>query len=59
MSEEDHERIAEIARRLYEEEGRPENRAQEHWLRAEAIFRRQQQETQAPPPPEDLGEDVR
>lgn len=29
------EEIARLAHRYYEEEGRPEGRAEEHWLRAE------------------------
>lgn len=29
------ERIADLAYRIYEEEGRPEGRDQEHWARAE------------------------
>lgn len=32
--------IAALAQRFYEEEGRPEGRAQEHWMRAEREFHR-------------------
>ena len=31
-----HDEIADCARRIYETEGRPEGRAMEHWLQAEA-----------------------
>lgn len=33
--------IAALAHRYYEQEGRPEGRSLEHWLRAEREFRRQ------------------
>jgi Protein of unknown function (DUF2934) len=31
--------VAELAQRLWEEEGRPEGKAEEHWLRAETELR--------------------
>ncbi len=34
-----HEEIARIAYLLWEEEGRPQGRAKDHWLRAEAVLR--------------------
>jgi len=37
-NEERHSEITKIAQRLYEEEGRPENNADEHWYRAEALY---------------------
>ena len=42
--------IAALAKRYYEEEGRPEGRAMEHWLRAEREVHRL--EAPAAPPPE-------
>ncbi len=35
------EEIAKLARRYYDEEGQPEGRAEEHWLRAERELREQ------------------
>jgi hypothetical protein len=35
--------IAALAYRFYEEEGRPEGRASDHWLRAEREIRKQDQ----------------
>lgn len=38
MSEQEHiERVREIARRLYQDEGFPEGRAYEHWKKAERM----------------------
>jgi hypothetical protein len=39
MNEQRQERIRERAHRLWEEEGRPEGRADAHWLAAEAMER--------------------
>ena len=36
-----HEDIAAIAESYWEEEGRPEGKAEEHWLRAEEALRQQ------------------
>jgi hypothetical protein len=33
-----HEQIASLAYRLYEDEGKPDGRADEHWARAEEII---------------------
>lgn len=44
MSDETHQKISEIAQRLYDEEGRPDGQAEEHWHRAEEILRQQTQE---------------
>lgn len=35
----DPEQIAALAQRIYEEEGCPEGRAEDHWLQAEQILR--------------------
>jgi hypothetical protein len=35
----EYELIAELAYRIYEQEGRPEDRAEEHWRRAERALR--------------------
>lgn len=35
--------ISDLAYRFYEEEGRPEGRASDHWLRAEREIRKQDQ----------------
>jgi Protein of unknown function (DUF2934) len=37
--------IAALAYRFYEEEGRPEGRASDHWLRAEREFRERARST--------------
>ena len=37
----EHEQIEELAYRLYEDEGKPNGRAGEHWARAEEIIRSQ------------------
>ena len=37
----EHEQIEELAYRLYEDEGKPDGRADEHWARAEEIIRSQ------------------
>jgi hypothetical protein len=49
--------IAALAHRYYEEEGCPENRAMEHWQRAEEVFRQRHARTghmpETHPTPED------
>ncbi|MDX2081681.1 MAG: DUF2934 domain-containing protein [Terrimicrobiaceae bacterium] len=53
-------KIAEIARRIYEEEGRPEGRAAEHWARAEKMVDENWDGSISDtPPPEASGEDFR
>ncbi len=47
----DQETIAALARKFWEEEGRPEGKDQEHWLRAETQLRAQERK-QTPAPPE-------
>ena len=42
MNQSDHEEIASIARRIWENEGKPANRAAAHWHQAEAEFMRKQ-----------------
>jgi hypothetical protein len=42
---EDEIEIAALAYRFYEEEGRPEGRANDHWLRAEREFRERARST--------------
>ncbi|HEY5770661.1 MAG TPA: DUF2934 domain-containing protein [Terrimicrobium sp.] len=37
----EHEQIEELAYRLYEDEGKPDGRAGEHWAHAEEIIRSQ------------------
>jgi hypothetical protein len=50
MTEEEHtERVREIAQRLYEEEGRPEGCAYEHWKRAERMALSEQGGGEIPP----------
>jgi Protein of unknown function (DUF2934) len=41
--------IASLAYRFYEEEGRPEGRASDHWLRAEREIRKQDQPAKLSP----------
>jgi len=43
--------IAALAQRYYEEEGRPEGRSLEHWLRAERELRPHAASSQPEPPP--------
>jgi len=35
----EHEQIADLAFRIYEQDGKPEGMAEEHWLRAERALR--------------------
>ena len=51
MAEEDHEKIRARARRMWEQEGRPEGRAEEHWARA----RRQVDAEREDAPPSSAG----
>lgn len=39
-----HDDIAAVARNLWEEEGRPEGKAEEHWRLAEALLRQVQED---------------
>jgi hypothetical protein len=50
----DHEKIAALAQQYWEEEGRPHDRANEHWLRAEAELKQALESENSPlegPPP--------
>ena len=40
--------IAALAKSYWEEEGRPEGKAEEHWLRAEEALRQQQADALSP-----------
>lgn len=44
-----HEEIAALAQRFYEAEGRPNGKAMEHWLRAEAQLVSERKEKAMPP----------
>ena len=46
-----HEEIAALAQRFYEAEGRPNGKAMEHWLRAEAQLVSERKEKALPPKP--------
>ena len=46
-----HEEIALLAQRFYEAEGRPEGKAMEHWLRAEAQLVSERKEKALPQKP--------
>jgi hypothetical protein len=45
-----HDEIAACARRIYEIEGRPEGKAMEHWLQAEAQLIAERKAQAGPPP---------
>lgn len=45
MNNSDHEEIASIARRIWEDEGKPANKAAAHWHQAEAEFMRKQRQS--------------
>ncbi len=44
------ERVRSVAHQMWEDEGRPEGRAEQHWLAAEAIIKAQIEAAEAEPP---------
>jgi hypothetical protein len=46
----DEESVSALARKIWEDEGQPEGRAEEHWLKAEEMLRESKAQTSQPSP---------